>query len=120
MTTDQKKPQVVIDAAGKTYGRLASEVAKTLMGKDQPGFRYAKDSEVWVKVINFKQVKFTGSNKLIQKKYYRHSGYPGGLKEKTAADWWGTDPVAMFKKTVHDMLPDNTFRRKKIKRLFVI
>ena len=106
-----------IDAAGKPLGRIATEAAIHLIGKDKPSFEPNIDNGDFVHIVNIDKVKFTG-NKVEQKKYYRHSGYPGGLKEtemKTLVEK-GMYPE-IFIKTVDKMLPKNKFRTVRLKRI---
>lgn len=107
---------VVIDAANQVLGRVAARVARTLMGKDKPSFTPYLDSGDHVVVINVQSIRLTG-NKLEQKMYRRHSGYPGGLKEIPAkrlranrADW-------MLREAVLGMLPKNKLRARRAKKL---
>lgn len=105
-----------IDATGKVLGRLASEIAILLRGKHKSDFAPHKDEGDFVKVKNIEKIKITG-NKLEQKKYYRHSGYPGGLKEVPLKKVFKEDPAQVLKKAVWGMLPKNKLRKKQIKRL---
>lgn len=107
-----------IDAGSKSLGRLASEIAWFLCGKDEPTFERHKDTGGFVEVFNFGKVKITG-NKIEQKKYYRHSGYPHGLKEIKLKDLIKTNPEKVLKEAVYGMLPKNNLRAKMIKRLTV-
>lgn len=94
----------VIDAAGKTLGRLASEAASILRGKHKPTFTPNVDTGDFVIVINAGKIELTGK-KLQQKKYYRHSQYPGGLKTTTAGDLLQTRPERVLEFAIHGMLP---------------
>jgi large subunit ribosomal protein L13 len=111
-TTYMAKPNEVnrkwyiVDAAGQTLGRLASEVASILRGKHKPEFTPHVDTGDFVIVINADKVVLTGK-KLQQKKYYRHSQYPGGLKVTSAQDMLKTRPDRMIELAVHGMLPKN-------------
>ena len=96
----------VVDAEGKTLGRLASEVAAIIRGKHKPTFTPHVDGGDFVIVINASKVVLTGK-KLENKKYYRHSGYPGGLKVTTAKDMLANKPERMVELAVHGMLPKN-------------
>jgi len=107
-----------IDATGRSLGRLASEAALLLRGKDEPNFERHIDNGSFVEIINFNAVKITG-NKLDQKKYFRHSGYPGSLKEKKLGVLMEKNPAEVLKKAVYGMLPKNKLRPKMIKRLIV-
>lgn len=107
-----------IDATGKAPGRLASEIAILLRGKNKPSYQPNVDGGDFVYVSNAKFMKFTGK-KLEQKKYYHHSGYPGGLKEKKMKDVFETDPGQVLKKAVYNMLPKNKLRSEMVKRLII-
>jgi len=107
-----------IDAAGRILGRLASEIAVLLRGKDKTDFAPYKDIGDIVIVKNIDKLKFTGK-KMEQKKYYRHSGYPGGLKEISLGKLFEKNPAEVLKKAVWGMLPKNKLRAKMIKRLKV-
>jgi len=108
----------VIDAAGKTLGRLASQVAMILRGKHQPTYTPHVDMGFRVAVINAEKVTVTGK-KYEQKKYYHHSGYPGGLKEKTYKDVFQKKPELVIHQAVRGMLPHNRLGAKLSKRLRV-
>ncbi|HEY4580039.1 MAG TPA: 50S ribosomal protein L13 [Candidatus Acidoferrales bacterium] len=107
---------IVVDAAGQVLGRLAALIARVLIGKDKPSFTPYLDSGDHVVVINAQKIRLTG-NKLEQKIYRHHSGYPGGLKEIPAkrlrpqrADW-------MVREAVLGMLPKNKLRARRAKKL---
>ena len=105
----------VVDAEGKTLGRLASEVAAIIRGKHKPTFTPHVDGGDFVIVINASKVKLTGK-KLENKKYYRHSGHPGGLKVTTAKEMLAKKPERMVELAVHGMLPKNRLgERMKLK-----
>jgi large subunit ribosomal protein L13 len=108
----------VIDASGKTLGRLASEVATILMGKHKPIYSPHLLSGDYVIVLNASKVRVTG-NKAEQKLYYRHSGYPGGLKSTTLGKMMQTHPTRVIEYAVKGMLPHNRLGRQMIKRLKV-
>jgi len=108
----------IIDAAGKTVGRLASEVASILRGKHKPEFTPGVDTGDFVILINAEKVVFTGK-KLQNKIYYRHSLYPGGLKETTAGTMLATKPERVLYEAVKGMLPKNTLGRKQLTKLRV-
>jgi large subunit ribosomal protein L13 len=97
---------LVVDAAGQTLGRLASEVAALIRGKHKPQFTPHVDTGDFVIVINAEKIVLTGK-KLQQKKYYRHSGYPGGLRTTTAQEMLKTKPERMIELAVKGMLPKN-------------
>jgi large subunit ribosomal protein L13 len=106
----------IIDATGKVLGRLASEIAILLRGKHKPDFVPYKDMGDFVIVENINRLKFTGK-KIEQKKYYRHSGYLGGLKEIPLKKLFTERPDEVLRKAVYRMLPKNKLREKMIKRL---
>lgn len=96
----------VIDAAGQTLGRLASQAAALIRGKHKPQFTPHVDTGDFVIIVNADKVRLTGK-KLLNKKYYRHSGHPGGLKVTTAGDMLKNNPARMVELAVHGMLPKN-------------
>ena len=105
-----------IDAEGKSPGRIATKAALLLRGKERLGFAPHKDMGEVVVVKNVAKMRVTG-NKAEQKKYYRHSGYPGGLREITMKALLEKDPKEVLKKAVYGMLPPNKLRSIQIKRL---
>ena len=108
----------VVDAAGQTLGRLATEVARILRGKHKPQYTPHLFSGDYVIVINAEKVEVTG-RKLDQKKYYSFSGYPSGLKAKTLRQMLDEYPDRVIKKAVKGMLPRNILGRKTLKKLKV-
>jgi large subunit ribosomal protein L13 len=108
----------VVDATDKILGRLATEVAVYLRGKHKPEFAPHMDNGDFVIVVNADKIKVTG-NKLTQKKYYRHSGYPGGLKETNLNTLLGTKPERVIEHAVKGMLPKNALGRAIFKKLKV-
>jgi len=108
----------LIDARGQTLGRLASQVAAILRGKHRPNFTPHLDLGDPVVVINAAEVVLTG-RKLEQKKLYRHSGYPGGLRTISYADPMEKRPEFVVRKAVRGMLPKNRLGRKMLKKLRV-
>ena len=108
----------LIDAEGKILGRLATEVAVLLRGKRKPKFAYFIDCGDFVVVINAEKVNVTGK-KLEQKKYYSHSGYPGGLKVKTLKELLEKKPEEVIRKAVWGMIPKNKLGRAVYKKLKV-
>lgn len=116
-TTYMAKPNEVerkwllIDAEGKTLGRLASEAAALIRGKHKPQFTPHVDVGDYVIIINADKVVLTGK-KLQQKKYYRHSQYPGGLKVTTAGEMLSKKPARMIELAVYGMLPKNKLGHK--------
>lgn len=108
----------VVDAEGKTLGRLASEVAKVLRGKNKPTFTPHIDTGDYVVVINASKVKVTGK-KLDQKIYYNHSDYVGGMKETTLREMMAKKPVKVVELAVKGMLPKGPLGRQMITKLHV-
>lgn len=115
MEKSSKKIQK-IDATDKVVGRLATKIAQILMGKDKPDYQPNLDKGDLVMVENVDKMKFTGK-KLEQKLYYRHSGYPGGLKEEKMGVVFKKNPAEVLKKAVWNMLPKNKLRKPRIKKL---
>lgn len=108
----------VVDAADKTLGRLAAEVAKVLRGKHKPTFTPHMDTGDHVIIINADKVRLTGK-KLVQKVYFRHSGYLGGDKHTKAGDMLAKNPVRMVELAVRGMVPHNRLGSQIIKKLHV-
>jgi len=108
----------VVDAAGKTLGRLSTEVATLLRGKHKPTFTPHVDCGDYVIVINANKIHLTG-NKLEDKLYYRHSGYQGGLKVRTAGQMRENKPEQMLELAIKGMLPKGRLGRATGKKLFV-
>jgi large subunit ribosomal protein L13 len=106
----------VIDAEGETLGRLATRVADTLRGKGKPEYTPHVDTGDFVVVVNAEKVAVTGK-KLEQKLYYRHSGYPGGLRSRTLAVELERRPTEVLRKAVKGMLPRNRLGRAQIRKL---
>ena len=115
---DIKEKWVIVDANGAILGRLASNVASRLRGKNNPLFTPHVDTGESVIVINADKITLTG-NKLGQKRYYRHSGYTGGLKEITAKKLLETKPEDIIRFAVKGMLPKNKLGAKLYKKLKV-
>jgi len=113
---DVKRKWYLIDAEGKILGRLASEIAKILMGKHKPQYTPHADCGDFVIVINASKVAVTGK-KLQQKIYRWHSGYPSGLKEKTLEWMLENRPERVIYLAVKRMLPANRLRKRRLKRL---
>jgi len=113
-----KREWYLINAEGKTLGRLASEIAKILKGKHKPIYSPHLDCGDYVIVINAEKIHVTG-RKLDQKIYYRHSGYPGGLKSITLREQLAKHPERVIKAAVKGMLPKNRLGRKMLKKLKV-
>ena len=108
----------IIDAAGKPLGRVATKAAHILRGKHKPTYTPHVDCGDYVIIINAKEVALTG-NKLKDKKYYNHSGFPGGLRERTAEVMIDKYPEEMLERAVKGMLPHNRLGRAMAKKLFV-
>ena len=115
---DVEKKWFVIDANGKVLGRLASDIAKRLRGKNKAIFSPHLDTGDFVVVVNAEKVKLTG-NKLQGKVYYSHSGYPGGIKSITAEKLLSDKPEELIRRAVKGMLPKNRLGRKIFKKLKV-
>jgi len=108
----------VVDASGLPLGRLASEVAKVLRGKHKPTFAPHMDMGDYVVVLNASKIAVTGA-KADDKRYYHHSGYPGGLTERSFTDLLDKFPERVIEKAVRGMLPKNRLGRKMFKKLKV-
>lgn len=115
-TTDATR---TIDATGKTLGRLATEVAIALRGKDKATFAPNKIVGDVVVVTNTNKVRYTG-NKIEQKTYYKHTGYLGNMKSITLGKLIEKDPTEPLRRAVYGMLPDNRLRKELMKRLTII
>lgn len=113
-----EKKWYVVDADGVVLGRLASEVAAILRGKNKPYYTPNIDTGDYVIVINADKVVLTG-NKLLQKKYYSYSGYPGGLKETNYKDLLAKKPEFVVEKAIRGMLPKTILGRAQAKKLKV-
>jgi len=116
--SDIKREWHVLDASGEVLGRLATQVASLLMGKHKPIFTRNLDTGDFVIVINADKVYVTG-NKAKQKFYYRHSGYPGGLKSISLEKMMETNPTRVVMHAVKGMLPHNRLGAKMLKKLRV-
>lgn len=116
--SDIKRDWHLIDARGQILGRLATVMAKLLMGKDKPYFVRHLDCGDYVVVINAREIKVTGK-KETQKQYLRYSGYPSGLKKETLAQVRQKNPVRIIVEAVKGMLPNNKLRDRMLTRLYV-
>lgn len=105
-----------VDAAEKPLGRIASDIAFHLIGKHKPSYQPHIDAGDIVEVINVEKVGISG-NKLDQKKYHHHSGYPGGIKTKTMRVMFEENPADVLEAAVSRMLPKNKHRKQRLKRL---
>src|ERR671911_1273316 len=108
----------VVDAEGKILGRLATQIADTLRGKRKPQFTPHVDTGDFVIVVNAEKIQVTGK-KLDDKIYYRHSGYPGGLRERTLGEQLARRPTEVIRKAVKGMLPRNRLARQQLTKLKV-
>ena len=115
---DRERNWLVVDAAGKTLGRLATQVADQLRGKRKPEYTPHVDVGDFVIVINAEKIAVTG-NKLADKRYYRHSGYPGGLRSRTLGDMLERRPEDVIRRAVRGMMPRNRLARKQLTKLKV-
>jgi large subunit ribosomal protein L13 len=107
-----------IDAEGQVLGRLATRIARMLMGKDRANFSRSVEMADFVVVVNAEKIKVTG-RKDEQKVYYRHTGYPGGIKQRTLAEMREKFPERIITHAVRGMLPDNKLRDTMLSRLKV-
>jgi large subunit ribosomal protein L13 len=116
--SDLKPNWHVVDAEGQTLGRLATRIATILNGKHNPMYVPHLLTGDYVIVVNAEKIRVTG-NKVEQKMYYRHSGYHGGLTERTLADMLEKHPDRVIRQAVKGMLPKNSLGRKMLKRMKV-
>ena len=112
------KGWLLVDASDKTLGRLSTNIAKILMGKNKPEFTPHNDVGDYVVVINAEKIKVTG-NKNEQKMYYRHTGFPGGIKSQSFNDLIASYPDRIITSAVKGMLPKNKLSNSVIKKLKV-
>lgn len=115
---DIKRDWYLVDAQGKTLGRLASEIARRLRGKHKPGFTPHLDTGDYIVVINARDIRVTG-RKVTNKVYYHHSGYPGGIKSITLGRLLQTKPEQVIEKAVKGMLPKGPMGRAMFRKLHV-
>ncbi len=116
--SDIERKWYVVDAEGQTLGRLSSEIAKVLRGKNKPIFTPHADCGDYVIVVNAEKVAVTG-RKLDQKMYYHHSDYVGGMKETNLKEMLAKHPERVIEHSVRGMLPKGPLGRKMYKKLFV-
>ena len=114
--TDLDNNWLLLDAKDETLGRLSSKIASILMGKNKAQYTPHNDLGDYVVVVNAEKIKVTG-NKNTQKRYYRHTGYPGGLKSSTFSEIIEKDPVNIILKAVKGMLPKNKLSNSMISKL---
>jgi large subunit ribosomal protein L13 len=117
-SADRERNWLVVDATDKTLGRLATQLADQLRGKGKPEYTPHVDVGDFVIVVNAEKIHVTG-NKRADKRYYRHSGYPGGLKSRTLGDMLERQPEEVIRKAVKGMLPRNRLGRKQLTKLKV-
>lgn len=115
---DISREWVVVDATDKILGRLATEITRRLRGKHKPEFSNHMDNGDFVVVINADKIKVTG-RKMEQKRYYRHSGFPGGLKSKTLGEMMEKKPENVLTLAVKGMLPRTRLGKQQLKKLKV-
>ena len=116
--TDLNKKWLLLDAKDETLGRLSSKIASILMGKNKAQYTPHNDLGDYVVVVNAEKIRVTG-NKDIQKKYYKHTGYPGGLKSSTFSEIIEKNPENIILKAVKGMLPKNKLSSSMISKLKV-
>ncbi|KEA45656.1 50S ribosomal protein L13 [Campylobacter mucosalis] len=114
-----KRDWIVLDATGKRFGRLLTEVATLLRGKHKPNYTPNVDCGDYVIIINASKAEFTGANKAEQKLYHRHSGYFGSVKSEKFGDLLVSNPVKLYKLAVRGMLPKTKLGKEMIKKLKV-
>ena len=114
--TDRERNWLIVDDTGQTLGRLATQIADALRGKRKPTYTPHIDTGDFVVVVNAEKIAVTGK-KLDEKIYYRHSGYPGGLKERPLREQLERRPTEVIRKAVKGMLPRNRLARTQITKL---
>ena len=116
--SDIQEKWILLDASGKTLGRFSAQIAKILTGKNKPEYTPNADLGDFVVVVNAKEIHVTGQKK-DQKRYYRHSGYPGGIKSKLLGEVLDNSASEVIINAVKGMLPKNKLGRKMISKLKV-
>jgi len=116
--TDRERNWLVVDATSQTLGRLATQIADALRGKRKPTYTPHVDTGDFVIVVNAEKISVTG-NKRNAKRYYRHSGYPGGLKSRSLSEMLERRPEEVIRLAVKGMLPRNRLARKQLTKLKV-
>ena len=116
--TDRERKWLLVDAEGKTLGRLATQIADLLRGKRKPTYTPHVDVGDFVIVVNAEKIVVTG-NKLEAKRYWRHSGYPGGIRFRTLGEQLERRPEEVIRRAVKGMLPRNRLARRQIVKLKV-
>ena len=117
-TSDVRRSWFVVDAEDKTLGRLATEIATRLRGKHKPEYTPHVDTGDYVIVVNAEKIRVTGA-KTTDKMYYRHSGYPGGIKSRSFEQMRDSHPERIIEKAVKGMMPRNPLGRAMLKKLKV-
>lgn len=110
---------VTVEARGRAFGRVASEIAFILQGKDLPSYLPYKDGGTVVRVQDIKTMTFSGK-KMTDKLYHHFSGYPGGIRTRSLKELWAKDPADVLRRGVYGMLPKNKLRDIQIKRMMVV
>jgi large subunit ribosomal protein L13 len=116
--SDRQRDWYVVDAEGQTLGRLATRIADALRGKRKPEYTPHIDTGDFIVVVNAEKIRVTG-DKMAQKVYWRHSGYPGGIKSRTLAEMLDRRPEEVIRKAVKGMLPRNRLARQQLTKLKV-
>jgi large subunit ribosomal protein L13 len=114
--SDRERGWFVVDASGKTLGRLATQIADALRGKRKPQYTPHIDTGDFVVVVNAEKIHVTGS-KRTDKRYYRHSGYPGGLRSRSFEEMLARRPEEIIRLAVKGMMPRNRLARKQLTKL---
>jgi large subunit ribosomal protein L13 len=115
-STDRQRDWYVVDAEGKTLGRLATQIADVIRGKRKPTYTPHVDVGDFVVVVNAEKLVVTG-NKREQKRYWRHSGYPGGIRSRTLGELMDRRPEEVLRRAVKGMLPRNRLARQQLTKL---
>jgi len=115
-STDRDRTWVVVDAEGKTLGRFATQIADLLRGKRKPTYTPHVDVGDFVVVVNAEKIRVTGK-KLTDKRYWRHSGYPGGIRSRTLSEMLDRQPEEVIRKAVKGMMPRNRLSRQQLTKL---
>jgi large subunit ribosomal protein L13 len=116
--SDRERNWLVVDATGQTLGRLATQIADALRGKRKPQYTPHVDTGDFVVVVNAEKISVSGK-KRTDKRYYRHSGYPGGLRSRTLEEMLDRRPEEVIRLAVKGMLPRNRLARKQLTKLKV-
>ncbi|MFH7882395.1 MAG: 50S ribosomal protein L13 [Candidatus Aenigmatarchaeota archaeon] len=116
---EQQVEEIEIDANNKSLGRLSTLIAYYLQGKHKPNYAPYIDFPVYVKIKNWKNIKFTG-NKFEKKLIYKHTGYIGHLRKYTLKELWQRNPLKIIQKAVAGMLPKNKLRKNRLKRIILV